>query len=505
MRVALRASVVAVSALVVAVAVGIAATMPSIVAAVALASTTVLIMGGTGHPLSTAADTISYVKQYMGTAVANFVSPSSTASAGIAGGPYNSVAVITPEEHAPNYGTLTLRQSVMKGVAALHSCITSEICDHNPDVGSTAPSPADTFVVFGYSQSAAVAMLEKTWLAALFDEGEGPDISFVTIGGSRPNGGLVARDTTGFVTTLLLGVTREELITDPAPTDTHYSSVDIALQYDGFVDFPLNPLNLLASLNAYMGISLLHPTYNEHRVDEPGVIDQGRYGDTRYYMIPAESLPLLVPIANIPLIGPALADSWDPVLRVLVESAYDRGTSPGVPTAFDLSYSENLFQLARNVIAAIPIGMDNGVESLFGVRPLGTQRPGAYGVGGHDFDSMAAEPVVSNFSTSAEPATSSDHEAHAAGIPDEQMSVGPSAESSEPEQSELSTGTDVDFSLSASQDETTAEHENVDVSTAAEHESTSAEQSNDTDSEQDSQDCGSQDPSDSGAEATTSP
>ncbi len=387
MRVGRRASVLAASALLVAAVVGIASTMPSVLVAVALASTTALIMGGTGHPLSTAADTVSYVKQYMGMAIDNFVAPSSTASTGIPQGPYNSVAVITPEEHAPNYGTLTLRESVAEGLAALDSCVSSSTCDYNPDVGSAAPSPADSFVVFGYSQSAAIAMLEKARLADEYAEGEGPDVSFVLIGAARPNGGLVARDTTGIVTALLLGVGRDELIIDPAPTDTQYSTVDIALQYDGFADFPLNPLNLLASLNAYMGIISLHSTYGEHSLEEPGVLDQGQYGDTHYYSISTDILPLLKPLESVPMIGRAWADSWDPVLRVIVESAYDRSVSPGEPTPFNVFYSEGLIRLAANILAAIPIGMDNGIETLFGVRPLGTERPGAYGVGGSDIDS----------------------------------------------------------------------------------------------------------------------
>ncbi|OAN37606.1 hypothetical protein A4X20_21990 [Mycolicibacterium iranicum] len=495
-------------AFVLATVAGIASTMPSIVAAAALASTTVLIMGGTGHPLSTAADTISYVKQYMGAAVGNFVSPSSGVPIGIPSGPYNSVAVITPQEHAPNYGTLSLRQSVMEGLAALDSCITSDACDHNTEVGSTAPSPSDTFVVFGYSQSAAIAMLEKARLAAEFGTGEGPSVSFVTIGGARPNGGLVARDATGLVTALLLGVTRDELIIDPAPTDTRYSSVDIALQYDGFADFPLNPLNLLAALNAYMGISLLHPAYGEHHLDEPGVMDQGRYGDTGYYLIPAEVLPLLAPVANVPLIGSALADSWDPVLRVLVESAYDRSVSPGVPTPFDLAYSEDLVRLAWNVLVAIPVGMDNGVENLFGFRPLGTQRPGAYGVGGDDIDFAAVEPTDVSTVRSALPATSSTPETEStADLPDEPVAIETVSDAFDvdPPEPVTAPGTESSLSTTESTDKpVAADEEAIDGLTAAEPVTESAENSAGTSSESDSAEANSDDASGSGADAAPS-
>ncbi|MGE2692145.1 PE-PPE domain-containing protein [Mycolicibacterium pulveris] len=405
MRVALRAAMAVLPALVVATIVVLIATMTF--AFVALASTTVLIMGGTGHPLSTPPDTVPYVRQYMSEAVTNFISPASTASAptGIPQGPYNGVAVITPEEDWPNYGSLTVAESVTQGLAALHGCLTSSICHYNQGIGSEAPLLSDAFVVFGYSQSATIAMLEKRRLAAEYAEGEGPDVSFVTIGGPRPNGGLAARDTTGIVTYLLFGRRYDELTTQLAPTDTQYSTVDIALQYDGFSDFPLNPLNLLASLNAYMGIIFLHTTYGGHSLSGPGVLDQGQYGDTHYYLISTDVLPLLKPVQNIPIIGHALADSWDPVLRVIIESAYDRSASPGAPTPFDIFYFENPIRLTRNIIAAIPVGMDNGIESLFGFRPLGTRRPGAFGVGGPRMDPVVADLDVAG----AEGATSTPH------------------------------------------------------------------------------------------------
>lgn len=412
MRLALRSINAAVSALAVAAVAIFIATMHSIVTTVALASTTVLIMGGTGNPLSSPPDSNSFVQQYVSDAVNNYVSSSSTAptSTGIPEGPYNGVAVITPAEGAPNYGTLTVVESVNQGLATLHGCLTSSVCKYNKDVGSAAPSPSDTFVVYGYSQSAAIAMLEKARLAAEYAAGEGPDVSFVVVGGARPNGGLVARDTTGLVAYLLLGVQRDELITDPVLTDTQYSTVNAAIQYDGFADFPLNPLNLFAVLNAYMGIILVHGAYGDHSLDDPGVVDQGQHGDTHYYLMPSGILPLLTPLAAIPVVGHALADALDPVLRVVVEAAYDRSTSPGELTPFNIFYAENPNQFVGNVLMAIPTGLDNGFQDLFGVRPLGTERPGAFGVGGSDVSvselSTAGSPGPSELtasSTSREP------------------------------------------------------------------------------------------------------
>ncbi|MDA4110863.1 PE-PPE domain-containing protein [Mycolicibacterium holsaticum] len=387
----------------------VAATLVILVAAmtftfVALASTTVLIMGGTGHPLSTPPDTIPYVRQYMSEAVNNFVSPAATAPAlnGIPQGPYNSVAVITPEENWPNYGRLKIGESIRKGGAALHSCLTSSVCDYNKDVDSAAPSVSDTFIVFGYSQSATIALLEKQRLAAEYAEGEGPNVVFVVIGAPRPNGGLSSRDTTGIVTFLLFGRWPDQSIPVPISTDTRYLTVNIALQYDGFSDFPLNPLNLLATLNAYMGITQSHGSYGSHSLSDPGVLDQGQYGDTRYYLIPADVLPLLKPVQRIPFIGHALADTLDPVLRVIIESAYDRSVSPGVRTPFNVFYFENPIEFAKNIVAAIPVGVDNGIETILGFRPFGTRRPGAFGVGGEEmnFVGSGSAPVEATESAS---------------------------------------------------------------------------------------------------------
>ena len=111
-------------------------------------------------------------------------------------------------------------------------------------------------------------------------------------------------------------------------------------------------------------------------------MNQGQVGDTTYYMIPTAILPLLMPVAQLPLVGYPLADALDPALRVLVEAGYNRSISPGRPTPWNPLYFPNPIELAVNVVVAIPTGLDNGLQDIVGVRPFGTQRPGPYGVGG---------------------------------------------------------------------------------------------------------------------------
>ncbi|HUO38994.1 MAG TPA: PE-PPE domain-containing protein, partial [Mycobacterium sp.] len=110
--------------------------------------------------------------------------------------------------------------------------------------------------------------------------------------------------------------------------------------------------------------------------------DQGRVGDTTYYLIPAPIIPLLIPLEQVPVVGYTLADTLDPTQRVLVEAGYNRSISPGTPTKWNLLYFPNPIKLAVDFVVAIPTGLDNGVGDLIGIRPFGTKRPGPYGVGG---------------------------------------------------------------------------------------------------------------------------
>jgi PE-PPE domain len=374
-----RATTASVFAIVAIVLMMVTSTMTSLLTATAIAATTALIMGGTGNPLSTEKDTIAYVQNYLGWTVDNYIAPSGVATPP-PGESYNPVAVVTPEEWAPQHGTLPLNQSVAIGRANLDNCIRATDCEYNTDVGSAAPAAGDKFVVFGYSQSAMIATLEKRALAAQYPDGGGPDVSFVMIGnGNRPNGGFLARGPEGFTIPggfIFGGAT----FNGSTPTNTQYQTVDIAEQYDVWADVPINPLNLFALANWYS--SYVHYNYSDVGLNTPGIIDQGQYGDTHYYMIPQKILPLLSSVQALPVIGAPLADALDAPLRVLVEAAYNRTLSPGQPVPFNPLYMPNPVKLAANLLAAIPTGLDNAFEDTMGIRPFGTVRPGPYGVGG---------------------------------------------------------------------------------------------------------------------------
>jgi len=387
MRVAaIRAMYVAILALIGVVLLALTSTTTAIFA---LTATTALIMGGSGAPLSYPKDTYDYVEQYLTHNVDAYIAPSAALGTGIPAGPYNAVALITPEQFAQSADSsdMTLDESVAAGKLVLYGCITDPAgCEANvdynadPNLGSVAPAAGDSFVVFGYSQSTTIGTAVKRELAAEYPNGGGPDVSFVFIGnGNRPNGGFLARGPEGVTIPfpLIFGGTT---FSGASPTDTQYPTVDIAEQYDAWADVPLNPLDLVAMANWYS--SYVHYDYPSDSLTDSDVINQGTYGDTTYYMIATPILPLLSQVESIPTIGYALADTLDAPLRVLVEAGYDRSVSPGQPESWNIFYMPNPIKLAVDFAIAIPTGWDNGLQDLYGIRPFGTTRPGPYGVGG---------------------------------------------------------------------------------------------------------------------------
>ena len=114
---------------------------------------------------------------------------------------------------------------------------------------------------------------------------------------------------------------------------------------------------------------------------EAGMIDQGEYGDTHYYMIAADTLPILQPLVTAGVPAPALAIP-DAILRVWIEDAYDRNASPGEHVKFNYIPIGNPISLIGNTLGAIPVGIDDTVDGFAGFRPLGTQPAGPFGVGG---------------------------------------------------------------------------------------------------------------------------
>ena len=360
--------------------------------AIAVAATA-LIMGGTGHPLSLPQETTEYIANYVHNADGVYVAPSGLCVGGDPG--CGLLAVYTPEEFpiATGLHAMPFDESVAIGLANLDSCVRGQSCTvTEPPFTATGPQAlTDTsYVVYGYSQSANIAAKEKYDLIA--HPLPGATVGFVvTSNPNRPNGGILERFVGAYLP--IFGVTFDGAMTTNSPQPTPLTTVDVALQYDPVSDFPTNPLNVLADLNVALGFLYFHPETAYFAANSVEL--QGQYQDTTYYLVPAKTLPLLMPLEQIPVIGPPIAATLDPPLRVLVEAGYDRTINPGQPTPAKYLYTPNLIKTAIDFVKAIPTGWDNGIALITGDpanRPFHTTPQGVYGVGGPPVYTGAVDP-----------------------------------------------------------------------------------------------------------------
>lgn len=354
------------------VAAGVAALTAAVSAAVTLTATA-LIVPGTAVPDPAA------VPGYMTNAVDYYISPT-TASCAVECTP-QPVPYIAQFWPFPweGWGGLTgakLDESVASGLAQL----TSDL------VGPYSPDPQSPAVIFGYSQGATVASRQKELLSKLSAANQAA-IAFVLIGNpNRPNGGLFER-LAAFGTVPVLDAT----FGLPTPTDTAMSTVDIAFQYDGVVDFPLYPLNLLATANAAAGFWYTHGSYlspNGRNAEElpngltpaelaaaiadPANRQQVPGSDTAYIMIPTPNLPLLQPLREFAeltgtqfFIEPLIA-LVQPALRVLIETGYDRSLPYSQPAPLRLLAPVNPITLTVDLVDAVGEGIRDAAAILGG-------------------------------------------------------------------------------------------------------------------------------------------
>ena len=340
---------------------------------------TALIVPGTATPDPAA------VPGYMDNAVDYYISPTTPSCAVVCTAePVPYIAQFWPFPFE-GWGGLTgakLDVSVASGVQQL----TSDL------VGTYNPGPDDPVVIFGYSQGATVASREKSLLSKLSAE-EQANISFVLIGNpNRPNGGLFER-LAPFGTVPILDAT----FGLPTPTDTAMSTVDVAFEYDGVADFPLYPINLLATLNAVAGFWYIHGTMLSPNGNNLEVLPNGLTpdelaaaiadpanqqrtagSDTTYVLIPTPNLPLLQPLrefgafTGLEFITTLLIDLVQPALRVLIETGYDRTLPYSEPAPLRLIPLVNPFTLAVDLADAVGQGINDVVNAIREDAPAAT-------------------------------------------------------------------------------------------------------------------------------------
>jgi len=302
-----------------------------------------LVMGGSGLPIPGTEYVDAVNNLYI---EPNF--PGATFPGVLANG------LFTPEGLYPLYGgngvnTLQFNTSVTQGVTILNNNIEANI------------AAGDTSTVFGYSQSATISSLEMEALDPTNTPSDLP-VQFVLIGDpSAPNGGLLQRF--AGLDLASLGITFSG-----ATPDNSFPTTIYTIEYDGFADFPEYPINLLADVNAFLGIYYLHGTYPDltpAQVAKAFVLPTSGPTTTTYYLIPETNLPLLDPLRAIPVIGTPLADLLQPDLTVLVNLGYGPdnvgySTPANVPTTFGLFPNVNL----ATVLSELAAGTQQGISQF---------------------------------------------------------------------------------------------------------------------------------------------
>ena len=415
MRIAIRSLWVVVLALASTVALAVAWTTATAVQLLA----TALIMGGTGHPLSTPPDDpVAYINPYMSNAINGYINPGAAAGTGTGGTGIAGVApgddryaVITPEEFFPVSGSMTFDDSVRIGRENLLGCVRGTACQYNTSNLLSPPAPAakpiagDEFTIFGYSQSAVIASLVKQDL--IDTPGQTPTIGsfFLLANAMRPNGGFFARGPKG-LTIPILGVTFYGAApTNSCDTGQCYPTIDVAAQYDGLGgDAAVSLTNPLAVANAVAGYLYLHGDLQNR--DFGDALYQGSYGDTDYYIVPARRLPILLPFEGI--IPSPLLTLFEAPIKAAIEGGYARDINPGVPVPVGLLPFTNPIQAIINILLAIPTGIDDAIAEFSNnpaFRPLGTAVvTSPFGVGGPALPDPPPPAVTTTATSTSTPA-----------------------------------------------------------------------------------------------------
>lgn len=279
------------------------------------------IMGGTGNPIPDS-NYIQSVEQL-------YLPPG-----------YNYLPLETPEQFCPiicsaSQPNLSFGDSVNAGVTDLHNAADQEL------------TIGDHVSVLGYSQSATVASQWMNELIADHQTNLGNLHVTLLADPNNPVSGILDRfqfpDGVGQFSLTpepqhvpFLGI---PMSMDPTPTTGIDTDIYIG-EYDGWANFPSDPLNLFAVGNALLGIETVHPYYPDPtpgvNLDVDHIIDLGKIGDTNFYAIPAP-LPSLAFMYDGGPAGRFFYDSFNPFASLVNNWGYgnpgDPGAGVGIPGA----------------------------------------------------------------------------------------------------------------------------------------------------------------------------
>ncbi len=219
----------------------------------------------------------------------------------------------------------------------------------------------DASTVFGWSQSSTIASLVMQQLDPSGTPEPDAGLQFVLVGDpNAPNGGLSERFDG-------LNLPSEGISFDDGATPANSFPTDIyTLEYDGFADYPRYPIDVLADLDADLGLVDPHGLYLSltptQIADEafllPGSEALGADTLTNYYMI--DETPPLVSLLPEPL--QALLG---PDLTYLINLGYGAdnlgySTPANVPTEFGLFPDVSL----QTIFSALATDTEHGINAF---------------------------------------------------------------------------------------------------------------------------------------------
>jgi hypothetical protein len=275
------------------------------------------IMSGTGVPTPD--------QDFLNSVEALYLTPFSS---------YSFEPLTTPEQFCPiicnpSEPNLGFGDSLNQGASDLNNVIVPALQGGN------------NVAVLGYSQSADVATIEMNDLINNTPAGVNlNDLSVTLLGDPQsPIGGILDRFQ------FPDGVGAFSLSPEPqhvpfldiplslATTPTSGIATDIYTgEYDGWANFPEDPSNIFADINALIGIGTVHPFYPDPtpgvNLDTNNIISLGSIGNTNFYEIPAP-LPTLAFMFDGGPAGQFFYDFFAPYATLSDDWAYGNPGDPG--------------------------------------------------------------------------------------------------------------------------------------------------------------------------------
>lgn len=216
------------------------------------------------------------------------------------------------------------------------------------------PNDGTPVTLFGHSQGGQVIYSALRGWAA--DPASAPDpsrVSWVSIG--NPENTFGGRDP------------------DPIPADSPYQGIEVIRQYDGWADWPTDQRNLLAVLNAVIGMNRVHPFYFNVDINDP---NNSRYteGNVTYVFVPNPMLPL---VQSTGLLAPLLNPVLDPILRPIVEAGYQRPNGIGAVSAPAPGATTPTTAMIAAAREAAPVPRARAVSTAAAPQPGAAEAPDA--------------------------------------------------------------------------------------------------------------------------------